>query len=259
MAVDRERLRAALGDALAPLPWVMAAWEGGSAAFSRADEHSDLDLQVHVEDGRIDDLIAVIDALVARRWGIELRYRFPEPMWHGLSQVFYRLVQAPPSLLLDLCISTPSRPNRLNERERHGAPLVLFDRAGIVQMTEIDPIVWADRIRGRVEALRVLFPMFQTLVERQLRRGLPMDALGAWHAHTLRPLVELLRIRYAPDRHDYHMRYLKADLPREVHDRLAALAFVSGLGDIEARLPEAAAWFDALLAEIGADASTTII
>lgn len=246
--LDRAALREAIGHALAPLDWVLAACEAGSAAFGRADAHSDLDLLVHVEDGRIDALIDFMDALVGARWGVNLRYRVPEPAWHGMGQVFYQLRDAPPSLLLDLCVSSPSRPNRLTERERHGEPGVIFDRTGQVAATALDPVAWDERVRGRVEALRVLFPMFQTLTERAVARGQPLDALGAWHAHTLRPLVELLRIRYAPARHDFGMRYLQVDLPTEVHDRLAALAYVAGPDEIGARLPEAAAWFQELLA-----------
>ena len=42
---------AALRTALEPLPGALALWQGGSAAFGRADAWSDLDLYVLAEEG----------------------------------------------------------------------------------------------------------------------------------------------------------------------------------------------------------------
>ena len=44
----REQVIELLHGALLPLAWVNAAWLGGSNAFGRADELSDVDLQVDV-------------------------------------------------------------------------------------------------------------------------------------------------------------------------------------------------------------------
>jgi hypothetical protein len=49
----REQVIEVLRGALLPLPHVNAAWLGGSDAFGRADELSDVDLQVDVDDGHV--------------------------------------------------------------------------------------------------------------------------------------------------------------------------------------------------------------
>src|SRR4029450_13715439 len=53
VAVRREQVIELLRGALAPLAWVNAAWLGGSDAFGRADELSDVDLQVDLDDGHV--------------------------------------------------------------------------------------------------------------------------------------------------------------------------------------------------------------
>ena len=49
----REQVVEVLRAALEPLASVNAAWLGGSDAFGRADELSDVDLQVDVDDGQV--------------------------------------------------------------------------------------------------------------------------------------------------------------------------------------------------------------
>src|SRR5512132_2183865 len=52
VAVRRAQVIEVLRGALLPLPYVNAAWLGGSDAFGRSDELSDVDLQVDVDDGQ---------------------------------------------------------------------------------------------------------------------------------------------------------------------------------------------------------------
>ena len=63
---------------------------------------------------------------------------------------------------------------------------------------------------------------------KEVRRGDALAALGLWHRRVLAPLVTLYRVRDTPARHD---------LPAEVQETLAELAFVTGLDDIAAKLP----------------------
>jgi hypothetical protein len=49
----RQQVVEVLRAALLPLSWVNAAWLGGSDAFGRADELSDVDLEVDVDDGQV--------------------------------------------------------------------------------------------------------------------------------------------------------------------------------------------------------------
>ena len=73
--------------------------------------------------------------------------------------------------------------------------------------------------------------------------GRRLAALGLWQRHGASPLVTLYRVRHTPARHDFGTRYTRDDLPAQVQETLAELAFVTGLDDIAAscRQPAAAA------------------
>ncbi|MGE0591309.1 MAG: hypothetical protein AB7G23_05055 [Vicinamibacterales bacterium] len=77
-----------------------------------------------------------------------------------------------------------------------------------------------------------------------------MEALASFWGYTLKPLVELLRMRYCPARWDFGMRYLDRDLPPDAYSQLRFLMFVQDLAGIEAHLPKATAWGGSLLREL---------
>jgi hypothetical protein len=63
--VRRQQVIELLKEALLPLSWVNAAWLGGSDAFGRADELSDVDLQVDVDDGHVAATFGAVEAALA--------------------------------------------------------------------------------------------------------------------------------------------------------------------------------------------------
>ena len=62
------------------------------------------------------------------------------------------------------------------------------------------------------------------------------------------PLVELLRTKHSPARHDFGLRYLDADLPQGYAERLHELLPGPDLGD---RATQVFAWTDDVLARLG--------
>jgi predicted nucleotidyltransferase len=72
-----------LRQALLPLAHVNAAWLGGSDAFGRYDELSDVDLQVEVDDGHVAATFGAVEAALAAASPIVARLVMPLPTWHG--------------------------------------------------------------------------------------------------------------------------------------------------------------------------------
>lgn len=220
--------------AVEPLELARALWEGGSAAFERADEWSDVDLSLVVSG----DPAAAFAAIERALPPVELEYRVPEPAWHGHSQRFYRFRGAPPWLLLDLAVMRGG--DLLAQPEVHGRARVLFDRDGVLAaQAPVPPIDAA----ARMKALAVRFEMFQILVQKELWRGQTLDALNFYRSLTLAPLTELLRVIHDPTRAHFGGRYLHRVLPPEVADRLERLSFVASRAELETKHPEAVAWF----------------
>lgn len=252
--LTRAEIVMAVQEALEPQAFVHALWEGGSAAFGRLDGLSDIDLEIDVDADKVEEAIALLDRVVAglepagaAGRGIGRRYRLPEPTWHGHAQMFYQLASAGPYLMLDVVVMKHLDGQRFSERELHGEPIVYFDKAGIVQVTNLDWESHNARLKQRLTELAASFPMFQSLVSKEVQRGDALAALSFYQGLCLRPLVELLRIIYDPARHNFHMRYLRQDLPGEAVSRLERICFVADLESLVAAHEEARAWFNELL------------
>jgi len=241
--LKREQILATLQAALEPLDFVCAMWEGGAAAFNRVDEWSDIDAQFDVEDNHVDDTFAVIEHALATLSPIDLKYRTPQLPWQGISQIFYRLQNASPFLLIDTAVIQHSAPDKLLTPEIHGQARFYFDKANVANIAPLNPAEWNTRLRERAAALRVTFDLYQILALKELNRGNTLEALAFYNGYTLRPLVEVLRMRYASARYNFHTRYIHYDLPADVVRRLESLFFVANADDIRAKRAIAETWF----------------
>jgi hypothetical protein len=135
--------------------------------------------------------------------------------------------------MVDFVAMKLSDENRLLESERHGTALVLFDRDGVVKSPPLDRAPLRAAMRKRLGDLRSLFPLFQSLGVKAVRRGDVADAVSRYSQMTLRPLVEILRIRYCPDRWDFGFRYLDRDLPSADRAKVEALMLPPTLEAVE--------------------------
>ena len=252
--LTRDTLIATVRDALSPLPFVHCLWEGGSTSFSRNDQWSDVDLQCEVDDDKVTAAFDAVEAALSRVAETSLQFAVPEPIWHGHSQRFYRFANAEPWLMLDLCVMKRGAAYKFNEPAVHGKAGVLFDRSGLfgINVVRTDRAALEPRLRARLAALRARFAMFQILVEKEEWRGNPIDALHFYQGLTLAPLVEMLRIKYDPLRHNWSNRYLHRVLPPDEAKRLEKLMYVSTPKQISTKRLAAAEWFEKLATELEA-------
>lgn len=240
----RDKIIEAVASALKDEQSLRALWQAGSAANARADEWSDIDLIAVVRDESVGQIFSQVEATLERQFGIDLLWKVPEPTWHGHSQRFYRLRHASPYHLVDLVVQKESARERFLEQRRHGVPIVCIDRDGIVKPAAADPEAWQDRISFRTRELAVTFPMFQPFVTKELRRGRNVDAYSFYFAFTIRPLVEMLRIRHCPDRFDFGLRYLTHDLPADLAREVESLVYVGSAAELEQKQAAAVALFN---------------
>jgi hypothetical protein len=248
--VPRSRIIETLHAAYAAMPDALAAFLGGSDATGRTDDLSDIDLVVIVADGAVAPALAVAHEALESLSTIAHRWRVPEPTWHGHAQEFLALADADPAHFVDLLVMQASARERFLEPERHGRPLVLFDRVGLVHPDPLDRVALQERIEVRLATLRQRFPLFQTLVTRAVRRGFATEAAAAYQDLTLKPLIELLRIRHCPERFDFGARYLDRDLPPDLRAAVESLALPGTLAEVEQYLARAATLFQAVLTEL---------
>ncbi len=253
VGITRKNIIDTLITTLKPLDYINALWEAGAASFNRIDEWSDLDLIVDVEDERVGDTFESIEKAVLTLSEIDLKFRLPEPTWHGHSQVFYRLKKATPFLFLDIVVIKKSSKDKFLQFQIHGEPIVHFDKIGVVKNDPIDSKSFLNRIEKRLETLKTTFDLFQVLTLKELNRGNDITALSFYMGYTYRPLVEVLRIKYYPLHFNFYTSYVHYDLPPEVVKRLHSLCFVANPEDLRKYQAEADTWFWEVVKSINLD------
>lgn len=237
-----------LTGALAEADAIRGAWLGGSDAFGRADELSDVDVFILVRRGEVERAAEHFQSVVERMSPISINLRLPFPTWHGFHQAFYQLRDAPEHLMIDWLAVEQGDKNPWTEVERHGTPTILFDKDAALVLGHVDPLAIRAATSKRVEELRVRFPMFRHLAAKQAVRGWPTDGATFYHNHVIKPLVDLLRCVHCADRHDYGLRYLRDDLPPAEYAALCRLCYPRSLADLEPFTRDASHLFERALA-----------
>jgi len=251
--ITRKDIITALVAALKPSDYVHALWEAGAAAFKRLDEWSDIDLYVVVEDEHIEETFQLMRQALLALSEFDLTFRLPEPTWHGHAQVFWRLKNASPFLFLDIVVMKRSSKDKFLQFTIHGKPLVYFDKISVVKDEPIDPEIFLERIKVRLESLKVTFPLFQVLTLKELNRGNDIEAMSYYISYTYRPLLEVLRIKYYPHHYNFFTTYVYYELPPKVVTRLEKLYFVADAEMLRKCRAEAEAWFWEVVESINLD------
>ena len=240
----RSRIKTALIDALQREPDVLAGWESGSAAFDLDDAYSDIDLNFLLAEGiHEDDFYRTVKTALYAVSPVVASHAQPPGQ-------YYKLADGSDFLLVDVCVY---RIDELADRlhpGRHGRLLPLFDKGNWLQPDASADASVASAMAARLHDHQEWFVISQSFVRKAIARSREVEALTAYWGYTLRPLVDLLRMRYCPVRWDFGMRYLETDLPRAVYDRLRPLVFVASFDELDGCFREATAWGEQLLREL---------
>jgi predicted nucleotidyltransferase len=221
---------------LLPMGAVRALFEGGSAATGRLDDYSDIDLVIVAPLAAADEAFDGVEAALAPHI-ISHVWRVDPPPFPDTAQRFYFLADAPRFFAVDCVVVTEAAAGQFLERERHGTPLVYFDRTGKIRARPADATALALRRTRRWKQLQGAVPIYAMLVDKELTRGRPLEAMGFYQA-LLRALIEVLGIAHRPDRFDFGWRYVETQLPEDERKRLARFAFVADPTALRERAPE---------------------
>ena len=247
--LTREIIIQALVDALEPLGYIHAFWEGGAVAFDRVDDYSDIDLYLVVDDEKVDDTFLAVERTLRSLSPITQKHGVFEPSLPGLFQAFYRLQDASEYLMIDVAVFKLSSPDKLLETEIHGHPVFYFNKSSKVKQSPLNKEAFAEKLQKRSKGLQGEFDMFHNLVQKEIYRGNPLEAIAFYHM-LLAWLVEALRIQYNPLHHDFRMRYIHYELPSEVVSKLGRLCFIKDKDDLQKKYDEVVRWFPKTISEI---------
>lgn len=248
--LTHETIIEALVNALEPLDYIHAFWEGGAAAFDRIDEWSDIDLYMVVEEEKVSETFLAVEKALRSLSPIKLKYVVVHPPESGLFQAFYRLVDASEYLVIDLAVLKFSSPDKFLEPKIHGNVVFYFNKSDEIRCPPLDKDALAKKLLKRLERLKARFDMFNNFTQKEINRGNFLEAIDFYRALTLASLVEALRIKYYPVHHDFRMRYIHYELPSEIIKRLKHLYFVQDEEDLQKKYHEATKWFYQVMSEI---------
>lgn len=249
--ITKKAIVETLKQALEPLPFVNGMFEGGAIAFNREDQFSDIDLHLDVADDAVERVFPQIEKALLMLAPLAAKYEVPQPTWHGHHQTFYRLEGCEEWLMIDIAVMKHSADNKFLEQEIHGHHVVHFDKLGILDRVKpVDRSAIDGQIKERLVVLGKQMPMFAHLPRKSLLRGQPIDAISFYQGLILRPLLELIRIKYDPIRYSFGARYLAYYAPPEVVTEYERLNYVANPTMLNEMIDEAERWFWQLHAEL---------
>lgn len=233
----RKALIQRLQEALQAQPFVCAAWLEGADALGRADEYSDLDLWLDVDAGEEEKAFRQVRSTVQTFGPLDVEQvrSHPDPL---VQQRFYRSVGLPPFLFVDVCVQMHERDVTFGSAD---AFLPLFDREEVLRRETSPALDLAEEV-GKVLGRRWRW----VLVEKELQRGHGLEALSYYHTEVLGPLVRLLRLRSCPEKRDYGLKHLHADLPTADLRKLEGLYSLTQLDQLRRGLRDVEEWMDSL-------------
>jgi hypothetical protein len=233
--MTRAVVREKLASHLAGCESVLALWEGGSTAFGRTDQYSDLDLAVLYRIGARDAVWRKIDEALDELGGVDLRWNDPKPFRKGGGKRIFHLKAADPWLQIEITIIPHEAVQLYNQPERHGRIEVMFDRSGRLASIPQDEATDLDRAGVALHQSIMRWQLYCRWFRKELARGRTVDSFMAYYNRTLKPLLVVLNLRYRPSRWDFGLRYFNEELPREIVSAVETLCYVPNPEGLEER------------------------
>jgi hypothetical protein len=249
-SLNRAEIIEVLVNALKPLDYVHAFWEGGAAAFNRIDEWSDINVNLAVDDNKATETFFAVEKALNSLSSIEQKVEIKHPLESGISQAFYKLENASKYLLVDLAAFDLSSPDKFLEPETHGKSVFYFNKSDKIKIPTLNKNELIKNLQKRLVDLKARFDMFNVFVQKEINRANRLEAIDLYHRITLTSLIEALRIKHKPVHHEFRTRYVHYELPSEILQKLERLYFVEDEEDLQEKYDEATKRFGETIAEI---------
>lgn len=244
----RQTIVARLAKCLQESSTVHALWLEGADATGHADRFSDIDLWADVDANSEAQVFDVIRVALLEFGPLITDYAVAHPH-PQISQHFFQVEGMPPFWFVDVCLQQHGR--KFDFRP-HDPFLLLFDRHNLLEKARAAGAGWTEEygaIVARAEELQNS-RWRSVLVAKEVARSHSLEALSYYHSEVLEPLVELLRLRYCPEKREYGLKHVYRDLPLKEVRELERFYLVVYLEELPAACEQAATLFDSTLLSI---------
>jgi predicted nucleotidyltransferase len=236
---DRQKIIEHLQKHLSERTDVHAFWLEGSVAQGYADEYSDIDLWLSVDDSKIFTIFDDVELMLADIAPIDFRDIVKSK--GELGQNTYHLRGMSEFLTIDINTQGISRDVYLVSGIDDAS--IIFDKRGVVKFKEREQI--DIDIEAKHKKLHGFYTQMRLNILKNIRRGKNLEALYYYHL-TLRHATKYLRLKYGwNEKTDFDLKHIYRDLPENETKRLEQFYDIQ-LREIEDVLPELEKWIDSL-------------
>ncbi len=216
---------------------IIAVWMGGSAATGYDDDYSDIDLVVVCPDPSL--VFSRLEEALSQHHTISQIWKVEESFWKYFFQKFYILENTPQTFFLDIGVFTSLDAEEYQEhfnKDRHGVPVVLFDRLGLLGKAAQTP-KFENPSLGNPAQLKARFEIIYRTFLKESLRGKYIDSF-AFYQRLVMMLVHARRVRETPQKHDFGLRYLYRDFPEYLVQQVERFLQVSSIPEMQKRAEE---------------------
>lgn len=249
--INSESIIKRLKEELEPLQYVHAMWLEGADAIGQADEYSDIDIYIDIEDECEQEAIHKVEKILSTISEIDYKY----VMNHGhpkLRQRIYHLKGSSEYLMIDFCWQLHSRDKEeyvYIKGNKIEAAKVIFDKSEVIRYKDYKEEDYKSLNIEDMEECKYRYSQHCRVV-KYIHRGMYLEAYAYYNKYVLEPLIHVLRMIYTPAHAHYYLIHISQHLPKSEVEKLQFFAQVSSLKDIEDKIPQAKIWFSELVGRL---------
>jgi len=249
--INSETIIKKLKEELEPIQYIHAMWLEGADAIGQADEYSDLDIYIDIEDEYEQQAIDKVENILSKVAEIDYKY----VMNHGhpkLRQRIYHLKGSSEYLMIDLCLQLHSRNKEeflyIKDNQIEAAK-VIFDKSEIIQYKDYNECDYKSFNIARLEECKYRYSQ-HCRVKKYVHRGMYLEAYAYYNIYVLEPLIDMLRLIHTPSHAHYYLIHISQHITKSEVKKLEFFAKISSLKDIDEKMHLAETWFLELMLEL---------
>ncbi len=215
-------------------PVTHAMWIAGSVAEGYADELSDVDIWLDIDDSQDEAVFELIENFLRSKGKLDVN--FGEDSTPPFSHKVFHLEHTDPCHFIEITLHSHSHNYEFVEGVRKVK--VLFDKDGTTSFKSLDEASHNKMLKERKQFLAEKIKIGELSVKKEIVRGQFMDALHNYQFWLVEPIIELARIKYAPLKISYGLKHGSRDLPKDVVKDIESLYTIASLEDLSNKIED---------------------
>lgn len=240
--ITRQQIIKQLKSGLEKNSFVFAFWLEGADVHNRVDPYSDIDIWLDVKDGNENEVFKLIELILSKLGKIDFCHEKPHPH-PKIRQKFFHLAKTSKFLIIDICLQKHSRVFYYTKGNKDEKVKVIFDKKSVITFKPMDRKKFMTSKQARMKEIIKNFDFFQTWIDKSIKRKNFLEALYYYQEKTLKPLVEILRIKFEPTKMDFYLKDISKDIPKEYLKKLENLYKINSIKDLKIKNKQANEFF----------------